>query len=509
MDQSHASEPIQKKRSRSKSLVRARKRRLLQQRPSQECIFTRTLRPPSLFETYIKSQEYIHPNEYYDFFTTLRNPLPVCFRIRSPAASDEWERIRRSFSKQDAESVVRVPVDPNAYQIPSYLMDCHPTLRRWIATSTSNGQVSRQEYVSMIPVHLLHIQSHHRVLDLCASPGSKTVQALDALYASCVRGDADIPSGFVMANELDTKRAYVLAHRTREALQERMVSMAVVTHNACRFPNVLTPCKRVHTEQQTEKPFDRIICDVPCSGDGTLRKDIKVYKTWHPSYGMALHSLQLRIAKRGIALLKVGAYMTYSTCSFHPIENEAVVAALLSTGCVELVDAAELLGASGLNGLKYRKGLSLWKVLNDECTVIKREAKEWPDTLWPPEDEDIAQSLKKCIRMVPQDNDTGGFFIALLKKVQDFDCRSGCMVRSKEAMVTPQMPFHKLYESSELQSGTNDNCRYFVRSQRSTLSSKAKTFKLCPTLAEYLCDKQGSSKLNLVYAGHALPIPEE
>lgn len=37
----------------------------------------------------------------------------------------------------------------------------------------------------------------------------------------------------------------------------------------------------------------RIICDVPCSGDGTLRKMPEVWKQWHPDYGVKLHSLQV------------------------------------------------------------------------------------------------------------------------------------------------------------------------------------------------------------------------
>ena len=60
---------------------------------------------------------------------------------------------------------------------------------------------------------------------------------------------------------------------------------------------------------------------------------------------VALHPLQIQIAMRGVALLKVGGLMVYSTCSFNPVENEAVVKEILLRcgGAVELVDASQML----------------------------------------------------------------------------------------------------------------------------------------------------------------------
>jgi 16S rRNA C967 or C1407 C5-methylase (RsmB/RsmF family) len=52
--------------------------------------------------------------------------------------------------------------------------------------------------------------------------------------------------------------------------------------------------------------FDRILCDVPCSGDGTLRKAPDAWVKWRPGMGLGLHHLQIAIAQRGIQLLKVG-----------------------------------------------------------------------------------------------------------------------------------------------------------------------------------------------------------
>ena len=59
----------------------------------------------------------------------------------------------------------------------------------------------------MIPVTLLQIKPEHKVLDMCAAPGSKTIQILEYLHK-----DGKTNSGFVMANDTDIKRAYLLTH---------------------------------------------------------------------------------------------------------------------------------------------------------------------------------------------------------------------------------------------------------------------------------------------------------
>lgn len=93
--------------------------------------------------------------------------------------------------------------------------------------------------------------------------------------------------------------------------------------------------------------FDRILCDVPCSGDGTLRKAPDAWNKyvqyveracltlgaicarWAAHLSLNLQKAQLGIAQRGSQLLDVGGFLVYSTCSFNPLENEAVVAQLL------------------------------------------------------------------------------------------------------------------------------------------------------------------------------------
>ena len=125
------------------------------------------------------------------------------------------------------------------------------------------------------------------------------MQALEALYV----GEAN-PQGYVVANEMVASRAHVLTARCG-ALGAACRSLLVTSHRAQIFPRV-----------EGSDGYDRIICDVPCSGDGTFRKHRDKWTHWGPHQGRELHSLQLQIATRAALLLKPGGVMAYSTCRY-------------------------------------------------------------------------------------------------------------------------------------------------------------------------------------------------
>ena len=64
----------------------------------------------------------------------------------------------------------------------------------------------------MVPAAILGVESHHRVLDLCASPGSKTTQALEALAP---KGDTGTGGGggYMVANDMVPARCQMLLRR--------------------------------------------------------------------------------------------------------------------------------------------------------------------------------------------------------------------------------------------------------------------------------------------------------
>jgi hypothetical protein len=166
----------------------------------------------------------------------------------------------------------------------------------WLKVQTSAGFVTRQETVSMIPAVVLNPSPTDSILDMCAAPGSKTCQLLECV-SQVAPGDLE-PRGFVVANDSDAKRAYMLVHQLR-----RMNSPAVfVTSCDAQF----FPLLDKGNNSELEGTFDKVLCDVPCSGDGTVRKNPGIWKQWNQLGALALHPLQLGIALNGLRLTKVG-----------------------------------------------------------------------------------------------------------------------------------------------------------------------------------------------------------
>ena len=196
----------------------------------------------------------------------------------------------------------------------------------------------------------MDVQPHHRVLDMCAAPGSKTFQLLEALHAA---GDGGaLPTGLVVANDADLKRCNLLVHQTKRANSPALI---VTNHEAQFFPLIKGP---PGSGDEAGYLFDRILCDVPCSGDGTLRKNPDLWRRWNVGLGMGLHTLQVRIALHAARLLRLGGRMVYSTCSLNPIENEAVVAEILrhTGGALALLDCS-----AQYPEFKRNPGMRSWK----------------------------------------------------------------------------------------------------------------------------------------------------
>lgn len=147
-----------------------------------------------------------------------------------------------------------------------------------------------------------------------------------------------------------------------------------------------------------------------------------LWSSWNLKYSFLLHPLQISILMRGLQCVKKGGCVVYSTCSLNPIEDEAVIAAVLhqTKGKVKLKDLSHQFPL-----LKRQPGLHTWKVVDDSQHIyesVPRESSIIQASCFPP---DPSQSqiyhLERCMRFLPHQNNSGGFFIAVLEKVDELE----------------------------------------------------------------------------------------
>ncbi len=219
-----------------------------------------------------------------------------------------------------------------------------------------------QEEVSLLPVLLLDPRPGDRVLDLCAAPGNKTAQIAVAM------GNR----GTVVANDRDYYRIRAIHH-----MMERL---GILNTSTTLFDGANYP--------KGAGLFDKILVDVPCTCEGTVRKSPEL--ALDPTGGLSrkMSGGQKALLRKAIQLCKPGGRIVYSSCTYAPEENEAVIDALLrevGRHVVRLVPAR-------VEGFHTSEGLKAW------------------------DGETFDESLRLAMRIWPHQNDTGGFFVAVLEK---------------------------------------------------------------------------------------------
>ncbi len=223
------------------------------------------------------------------------------------------------------------------------------------------GLIHLQEMVSMLPVSALPLKPHDRVLDMCAAPGNKSAQAAEALANT----------GTVWANDVSPGRIHAL----KGVFDHRgVVNAAVMTQNAMTL--------------SANMQFDHVIADVPCTCEGTIRKnpELALAPPTLDEYDR-FNRIQCTILHRAIDLVKPGGYVVYSTCTFAPEENECVVSEILSTRDDVHIVPIEL-----------------------PTVALSPGCLEW-------DNKTLHEGVQHCRRLWPHHNNSGGFFVALLQRM--------------------------------------------------------------------------------------------
>ncbi len=162
-----------------------------------------------------------------------------------------------------------------------------------------DGKVLIQNPSSLIPVFALDVKEGMKVLDLCAAPGTKT-QLISAFMNN---------TGEVIACDLYEQRCHLI-----EKLMER-----------CGNTNVKTMVNDATKDTFEHNAYDRVLCDVPCSGLGDLSHKPEI--RWHlkPENIDEIVVIQKKILEVSSTYVKEGGILVYSTCTLNKKENTSQI----------------------------------------------------------------------------------------------------------------------------------------------------------------------------------------
>ena len=218
-----------------------------------------------------------------------------------------------------------------------------------------NGEIYLQSLSSMVPPIILKPKPNENVLDLAASPGSKTTQM------GCMMEN----KGYILANEIDKIRC----DRLKFNIEMQGIEIAEISNNDGSKINL-------------EDEFDKVLLDVPCSGEGRfLVNKISSYNTWSERQVLELSKLQRKLFESGYKALKKGGTLVYSTCTLNKKENEEIIDWALRNFNLEILDI----------------NINLKEVVK-------------------PISKGFDKNIEKAIRILPSKY-MEGFFVCLLKKV--------------------------------------------------------------------------------------------
>lgn len=218
-----------------------------------------------------------------------------------------------------------------------------------------------QDPAAQAAAELMAPQPGERILDLAAAPGGKATH-----IAALLQGQ-----GFLLANDVHPRRVRDLA-RNIERWGGRNVAITNETPSrlAAHFGSY----------------FDRVLVDVPCSGEGMFRKDPTARTDWTPRLVESCASRQDAILEDAARLVSPGGYLVYSTCTFAPEEDEGTLSRFMTDN-----PDFEMISVPNFSG-------------------FERAHPDWLDN------PDLSLGLQRAVRLWPHKGPGEGHFIALLQR---------------------------------------------------------------------------------------------
>tara|TARA_B100000989_G_scaffold295978_2_gene278220 strand:- start:6496 stop:7815 length:1320 start_codon:yes stop_codon:yes gene_type:complete len=230
------------------------------------------------------------------------------------------------FINQPSEAFIRCDIDPNSMdknirllelegiKTELYLNNFLKILSNESKVLSSKlfkkGNISIQSPSAAAIVDCLGIKKGDVVLDVCAAPGTKTLQLANLVGSS----------GFVYASDISSDRVYI-GQKDEERHGRKNINWSI-------------------KDARTDAYFkaDKILIDAPCSGTGVIGRRTDIRWRRRKSDLKKFANVQLSIINNCAKYLKKSGTLVYATCSIEPEENLMIVDQFLNLNSNFVID---------------------------------------------------------------------------------------------------------------------------------------------------------------------------
>lgn len=232
---------------------------------------------------------------------------------------DRWLKIRAALAEPEKQ-VLRTNLflnSTNADELKpcGFLDHCYWKPEGYSLQKSENGHYNFyvMDPASVLVALTLEAKATDDVLDMCAAPGGKSL-----ILAEQMRLNQDEIAGTLISNEMSESRRERLMRVMHEYIpKEQRLFISVKGLDANQYG------------LRNPESFDRILADVPCSGERHLIENAKEFALWSEKRTKNLAIRQYSLLSAAWLALKPGGRIVYSTCSISPEENDAVIAKLI------------------------------------------------------------------------------------------------------------------------------------------------------------------------------------
>lgn len=223
------------------------------------------------------------------------------------------------------------------------------------------GLIHAQEEAALLASMIMEAKPGQRILDMCSSPGNKAAQL----------GVITHDQATIIANEYSWRR---IAPMRFNFDRLGLLGVAITNMDGRRFP-------------MPDVLFDSVLVDAPCSCEGTLRKSngpVRLQRAFE--FHDSAMAVQIGLLRRAVEMTRPGGVIVYATCTYAPEENERVLDGIWpEKAAIEKIEVPE--------GLHVSPGIAEW------------------------EGRTFRSDVQNAIRFWPHRSDTGGFFMAKLRRL--------------------------------------------------------------------------------------------